>query len=90
MHIFLDSLVLLQLLGSSAEQQCARLLILTLGILHWSQLPLRKQEVQVFGLVNVFVTLALQIETAVRLLLPGELGKHALSEGRKAVVSGLS
>ncbi|EIE21546.1 hypothetical protein COCSUDRAFT_17575 [Coccomyxa subellipsoidea C-169] len=31
-----------------------------------------------------------EVETAVRLLLPGELGKHALSEGRKAVVQGLS
>lgn len=30
-----------------------------------------------------------QMETAVRLLFPGELGKHAVSEGRKAVLSGL-
>ncbi len=41
-------------------------------------------------MVSIFVALILQIETAVKLLLPGELGKHALSEGRKAVVSGLS
>lgn len=40
--------------------------------------------------VNMFPALVLQIETAVKLLLPGELGKHALSEGRKAVLSGLS
>lgn len=32
----------------------------------------------------------LQIDTAVRLLLPGELGKHAMCEGKKAVHAALA
>ena len=37
------------------------------------------------AVMNSFVSDIFEIQTAVRLILPGELAKHAISEGTKAV-----